>query len=321
MAGAGNAARGLAVLEAGRSVAEAAPDPAFVPVGLKRHGLHRGFGPVHKGFASPRSFTGKRLGHGGVIVGKGLVDPRFFARTSFRPRGISIKERFVAPRQFPGTRLRDGDFIRKGLAGPRLFSSERFADGHFIITRRFVGPEFLRKRLEKGHLLIEKPSFRPQRFGGERFGGHRVIVTNGLVETKLFLGKRFGESGVLVSKGFAPEPIRSPTSGRFSRRQPLKGPAKPNVGTAGVLRPGRCSRPDACDQMSRIHGAGARAASQAELLGSSMFLARRVSSLLGVAISAFSPAYRPTAAGIFPVRFDDCRSSSPLACAIAKRFL
>jgi hypothetical protein len=210
IAAAANAAHALALLDAGRSVAQS-PDPAFAPVNFKRHGLHRGSGRVHKRFGSPRSFAGKRWGHHGVVVRKGFVDPRFVARKSFRPRGVSIKERFVDLRQFSGKSFRHGVFdVRKR----QLFWSKRFGHGHSTVAKGSGGPQFLRKRFKHRHVVIDEPRLRPQLSAGAGFGNHSVVITNGLVLQKIFRGKRFGKSDVLVGKGFAGKPIRHRTWGR-----------------------------------------------------------------------------------------------------------
>jgi hypothetical protein len=206
-ASAANPAHAFAVLEAGRSIAQP-PDPAFVPVDFERNGLHRGSGRVHKRFVSPRSFAGKRWGHGGVTV-----HPRFGARKSFQARGVPSKQRFVDLRQFFGKDVPHRAFdVRR----PQLFWGKRFGHGHFTVEKGFGDPRFLRKRFKHRHVVIDEPPLRPQLSAG--LGNHSVVVTNGLFAEKTFRGQRFGMSEVLVGRGFAGKPARDGTWGGSPHR-------------------------------------------------------------------------------------------------------
>jgi hypothetical protein len=132
-------ARAFPVLEPAHLLDRTMPD-AFMPVGSKRHGIHRGFGGGHKGFHGRRFHKGFH----GHRFHKGFHGHRLFAGKRLPHGGVFFRQRFVDPGFFLGLRFRHGDlFVRQRFAGPGLFFRHPFGHRDRIVRQRFAGPGFL----------------------------------------------------------------------------------------------------------------------------------------------------------------------------------
>jgi hypothetical protein len=144
--------RAFPVFEPARLLDRTMPDAGFLPVGFKRHGMHRGFGGGHKGFHGrrfhkgfhghrlhkrfdrPRFFAGKRLPHGSVFFGHRFVDPGFGLR--FHHGDVFVKQRFARPGFFLGHRFgHRGDIVRQRFVGPGFHFGHRFGHRPFVLGR------------------------------------------------------------------------------------------------------------------------------------------------------------------------------------------
>jgi hypothetical protein len=140
-------ARAFPVFEPAHLLDRTMPDAALLPVGSKRHGIHRGFGGghkgfhgrrfhkgfhghrFHKGFHGHRLFAGKRLPHGGVFFRHRFVDPGFSFGLRFRHGDVFFRQRFA-----------DRGFLfghRFGHGGSGLFLGDRFGHRPSLFDRHF----------------------------------------------------------------------------------------------------------------------------------------------------------------------------------------
>jgi hypothetical protein len=131
-------ARAFPVLEPARLLDHTMPDAALLPVGSERHGIHRGFRGVHKGFHGRRFhkgfhghrlFAGKRLPHGGVFFRHRFVDPGFSFGLRFRHGDVFFRQRFADPGFLFGHRF--------GHGGSGLFLGDRFGHPPSLFDRHF----------------------------------------------------------------------------------------------------------------------------------------------------------------------------------------
>ena len=140
-------ARAFPVLEPAHLLDQTMPDAALLPVGSKRHGIHRGFGGDHKGFHGRRFhkgfhghrfhkrfhghrlFAGKRLPHGGVFSRQRFVDPGFSFGLRFRHGDVFFRQRFADPGFFFGHRF--------GHGGSGFFLGDRFGHRSSLLDRHF----------------------------------------------------------------------------------------------------------------------------------------------------------------------------------------
>ena len=136
-------ARAFPVFEPASLFDRTMPDSKFLPVGSKRHGIHRGFGGAHKGFHGRRfhqGFHGHRFQKGfhGHRFRKDFGGHRFFAGKRLPHGGAFLRHRFIDPGFSLGLRFHHGDvFVRQRFAHPGFFFGHRFGHRPFLFGRPF----------------------------------------------------------------------------------------------------------------------------------------------------------------------------------------